>query len=90
MIVFYAQSAVGSWRGNMNELKPCPFCGAAAERQGYRKYRKGYAATVGCSDPVCPAKIEQATLYGDVGTAYEHATSAWNRRLQKTSGVKQP
>ena len=66
----------------MSELKPCPFCGSPAERKGNRRYRKGYAATVGCTSQRCPAKIEQATLHGTVEDAYIHAENVWNRRAK--------
>jgi hypothetical protein len=62
----------------MEEIKACPFCGSPSERKGNRRYRKGYAATVGCTR--CPLKIEQATLCGTVEDAYKHAESLWNRR----------
>lgn len=64
----------------MTKIKPCPFCGSEAERKGNRRYRKGYSATVGCAAQLCPAKIEQATISGDVETAYQHAENVWNRR----------
>lgn len=64
------------------ELKPCPFCGSEAERKTNRKYRKGYAATVGCVSQLCPAKIEQATLNGSRETAYQYAEQVWNKRVE--------
>ena len=67
----------------MSELKKCPFCGEPGEQKGNRRYKKGYAATVGCSNGLCPAKIEQATLCGNVEDAYRHAENAWNRRADR-------
>ena len=61
-------------------LKSCPFCGNLAERKGYKKYRKGFLATVGCSLHTCPAKISQATLHGIPEDAYKYAEKAWNTR----------
>ena len=66
----------------MDELKPCPFCGREAERKTNRKYRNGYSAIVGCTNQLCPAKIEQATLFGSAEDAYKHAEDAWNERKQ--------
>ena len=71
----------------MDELKACPFCGHQAERKGNRKYKKGYAATVGCMNQLCPAKIEQATICGTVEDAYKHAENVWNRRTQPESTI---
>jgi hypothetical protein len=65
----------------VEQLKPCPFCGSKAERKTNKRYRKGYAAIVGCTSQLCPAKIQQATLHGTVEDAYKHAASAWNKRV---------
>ncbi|WP_443147083.1 Lar family restriction alleviation protein [Paenibacillus sp. HWE-109] len=65
---------------NTVELKNCPFCGSNAERKTNKRYRKGYLATVGCKSQLCPAKISQATLHGDVEEAYKFAESVWNKR----------
>lgn len=66
----------------MNDLKPCPFCGSAAERKGNRPYRNGYSATVGCTSRFCPAEIAQATSCGTAEDAYTYAENVWNRRAQ--------
>ena len=65
----------------MFELKPCPFCGSKAERKKNKKYRTGYAAIVGCVNQLCPAQIQQATLFGTIEDAYQNAENMWNRRV---------
>lgn len=65
----------------MEELKHCPFCGSPAERKTNKKYRKGYVAAVGCTSQLCPAQIQQATLYGVAEDAYKNAAKVWNKRV---------
>ena len=61
----------------MAELKPCPFCGAAAMvvANKYRHEQTTYC--VRCTDnncPVIPATYEHSSLDG--------AIEAWNRRAE--------
>lgn len=63
------------------ELKPCPFCGYPAVFEPFKE-RKGYAATVRCSD--CPAEITTIT-YETETEAEVRATRAWNRRASNGS-----
>lgn len=55
----------------MSELKPCPFCGSAAEMNYHRPTESYYVACSGCTAHTC-----------DHGAEPEQATETWNKRTQ--------
>ena len=71
----------------MPELKPCPFCGGAAELFSMKRdARKRYGvyhtiATIKCTR--CTAQISQAGSTGEA--AIEYAVGRWNRRSEEAA-----
>lgn len=57
----------------MEELKPCPFCGAAAKITRIRGYERPYVAV--CQKEECLASV------GVYSYTREEAAKAWNRRV---------
>lgn len=58
----------------MSDLKPCPFCGSAANDAAYLGFGNWH---VDCS--VCPASVD--------GIGPEEATAAWNNRVEAFGAV---
>ncbi|WP_454919260.1 Lar family restriction alleviation protein [Xanthobacter sediminis] len=59
----------------MNELRPCPFCGNAAQRRTIAAGQNAGASYIACT------KCEASTaLYGD---RKENLTDAWNQRSRR-------
>ena len=59
----------------MNELKPCPFCGAKARRLFPYDIERKKKARSGIKCNKCNAYMEYAN--------YKAAAKAWNRRIEK-------
>lgn len=58
----------------MSKLKPCPFCGGAAELRMLPHCPSGWDWTPRCKKTSCPGRITKK--YNSV----EYAVFAWNRR----------
>ena len=68
---------------DLNELKPCPFCGGQAEL--IREHRKGWALTgsvVRCKNDHCGCRGKWFIIAAEYSSD-EKAIEAWNRRFEE-------
>ena len=75
-------------RGEMSELKPCPFCGGEAEL-----IWNAIGGFAGCFDEDCPVGPSTATFaVGDEwkseADAEPHIIDAWNTRAERTCKIE--